>query len=297
MVSDDDNGMQFSNMCNQELNFQDGEYEVCMQDMIFSVGAWDNVRPGGNTILVTSVDPQQPDRTLYIPTGRYTSSQTLFSAINNRFQTMYNHGNYLAFDTKPAKPAVPVRYWRTASAGGYEIKACTVPLIGDYTTPAEPAEPEYVVLRNLAVIQTNYYKTGAWHAVEDLRLTFCNELALLLGIVPRIAAPTVAIKAGWQIETSKIDVHRNNLPMMWVFADFVGKTMFGTAMLPLLRLVPIQVESGNLEHSMFSLQYYLPVQHNRIQQFAITIREHWNDSHPIKIIGSVIIVLHFRVRE
>jgi hypothetical protein len=71
--------------------------------------------------------------------------------------------------------------------------------------------------------------------------------------------------------------------------------MFGSAMLPLLRLVPIQVESGNLEHSMFSLQYYLPVTRARIQQFGITIRERW-DAQPIKIIGAVIIVLHFRVR-
>ena len=72
---------------------------------------------------------------------------------------------------------------------------------------------------------------------------------------------------------------------MWVFADFVKKTMIGGGggMIPLLRLAPIQVETGVLEHYMFALEYYVPVIRARIQHFAITIREHCHDVQPIKI--------------
>src|SRR5437773_8707517 len=79
LVSDEDNGMQFTNICNQELNFQEGEpYEVCMQDMLFTFSAWDNVREGENTITVKRYGqgygyifpppiPWQPDVILRVP--------------------------------------------------------------------------------------------------------------------------------------------------------------------------------------------------------------------------------------
>jgi hypothetical protein len=123
LVSDEDNGTQFSNICNQELNFQDGEpYEVCMQDMIYPIGAWDNVREGGNTITVAYEN--EPVRVLHLATGRYTSKEMLINHINNRFETLYNDGNYLSFLVRPAVAAESVRYWRHTGAAKYEIKYC-----------------------------------------------------------------------------------------------------------------------------------------------------------------------------
>src|SRR5204862_3821937 len=86
------------------------------------------------------------------------------------------------------------------------------------------------------------------------------------------STPPKPIQAGWKIEYSQVDVFRNNLRLVWVFADFVKKTMMGGgSMIPLLRLAPIQVETGVLEHYMFALEYHVPVIRARIQQFGITI--------------------------
>src|SRR5438477_4996099 len=90
LVSDEDNGTQFSNICNQELNFQDEPYEVCMQDMIFSIGSWNQVREGGNTITVTYEN--EPAQIIHSHTGRYTK-ESLINEINVRFETIYNDGN------------------------------------------------------------------------------------------------------------------------------------------------------------------------------------------------------------
>ena len=129
------------------------------------------------------------------------------------------------------------------------------------------------------------------------QITFCNEIAFLLGIVPRIATEPKPIQRGWKVDLDKVDVGRNNLSLLWVFADFVQQTMVGPYMLPLLRLLPIQqTEAGNLEHAMFSLQNYIPVPRKRISQFGVTICSHW-DAKPLPMRGGVAIVLHFRKIE
>ena len=114
-------------------------------------------------------------------------------------------------------------------------------------------------------------------------LVFCNEIAYLLGIIPRIAAPPTPIKGGWKIETSKVNLLKNNLPLIWVMADFVEQTMVGSTRLPILRMVPVRLDSGNLEHSMQSLHYYVPVQRRRIKQFGTSIHARWEDNRYIYV--------------
>ena len=190
-----------------------------MQDMIYSVGSWDQVREGGNTIKVAHEN--EPVKVLYLATGRYTSKQELIKYINMRFETLYNDGNYLAFKVRPAVVAEPVRYWRHTGAAKYESKQCTPYIVGDYTSGPIQAKPEYLELRNLEA-QPN---TTGWGRVNKLKITFCPELALLLGIIQHLdSTPPKPILAGWKIEYSQVDVFRNNLRLVWVFADFVKKT-------------------------------------------------------------------------
>ena len=60
--------------------------QVCMQDMIYSVGSWDNVREGGNTITIAYEN--EPVRVLDLHVGRYTSKEMLINHINMRFETL-----------------------------------------------------------------------------------------------------------------------------------------------------------------------------------------------------------------
>ena len=58
-------------------------------------------------------------------------------------------------------------------------------------------------------------------------------------------------------------------------------------------MIPIQAQLGALEHSMFALQYYIPVKQAKFADFRITIRDRL-DGEPIQIRGIVTISLHFR---
>ena len=69
LVSNVNKGGNFMNTCNESLDFQTRKYEVCMQDMLVTVGAWDNVRDGNNQIIVKT--SHLPDIIAYIKPGRY----------------------------------------------------------------------------------------------------------------------------------------------------------------------------------------------------------------------------------
>ena len=149
------------------------------------------------------------------------------------------------------------------------------------TGPPTPAEPPYLKFIHDKV------------KISDTAVTFYKKIAYLLGVIPTITSPVPAIKDGWKIEQSKTDLTRNNLTLLWVFADFIAPTTCANKLLPIIRMVPIQAQQGYLEHQMFALQYYIPVRRTRFQQFGISIREHW-DKQPIKIRGIVTSTLHFR---
>ena len=118
LVSEDGEGKQFSNVCNEELDFATHPYEVCLQDMIFSAGSWDNVREGANTMDLVYWGKHQ------IPPGNYRSLPKLVEVINAqlaRWKDFYSF-KFVITEYIPVKPA---RYYRSDNAGGYEIKECT----------------------------------------------------------------------------------------------------------------------------------------------------------------------------
>ena len=281
LVSDEDIGMQFTNICNQELNFQEGEpYEVCMQDMLFAFSAWNNVREGANIITVRrNGSGGMSDAILRVPPGRYTSKKKLVDEINKLLITLRpgypNHerkSNYPELVWFPAVATVPQKRFRHWSAGGAEASICGGDMLGDEEQPPKPAIPEYIELRNqqgypipaeerkkaekelekqkvnknspfinldlpihLRKTYSDYYTNLAiqWYQFE-----FCNELAIMLGMTSYISPLSASdITYGWKTNTSNIDLERNTVPMLWVFADFVHKIMFGRQMFPLLRLV------------------------------------------------------------
>ena len=81
LISNNDQGGEFYNTCNEILDFHTNEYEVCMQEMVLMVGAWDNVRDGANSIIIRM--GTQPPKTVYIVPGSYSTIQSLITAINN----------------------------------------------------------------------------------------------------------------------------------------------------------------------------------------------------------------------
>ena len=299
LVSDVGNGGDISNTCNEILDFQTNKYEVCMQDMVLSTGAWDNVRASCNMFYIDS--KFLPQITAHIKPGRYGTLDRFINAINLAInehhyqhvvqtQTDEEHtrlqeyqgfgGRFKLVDFVPEKPGDP---GRQAPDGLciYDNAGNCKPVMAVEPSPPTPAVPAHLKFESEAVFKT------------ETKITFSKEVAYLLGIIPTITTPVPPIANGWKIEQSKIDLNRNNLTLLWVFADFISPTIVGNYLLPIIRMVPIQTHSGSVEHSMFALQYYVPVKQAKFADFRITIRDRL-DGQPMKIRGIVTISLHFR---
>src|SRR6266853_1746009 len=83
-------GYEIINHPNAEFDFQTHAYEVCLLDMMFMPGAWDNIRDGGNLIEVR--EDEGPITQLYLPPGHYNTKLSLAEAINT---LIVGHGRFL----------------------------------------------------------------------------------------------------------------------------------------------------------------------------------------------------------
>src|SRR3981189_3702387 len=294
LVSEVGGGGDISNTCNEMLDFQTDKYEVCMQDMVMATSAWDNVRAGCNMCHVAT--RFLPPITGENKTSRYSKLDGLVNAINAalntehykyvaKTQTDEEHtrlqdfqgfgGRFILTEAVEAKAAIPAK-WVVSGRGKYKVPW----KVADAQPPVEAA-PAYIKFE----LSTT--------SNSETKITFSKEVAYLLGITPTIATAVPAIAGGWKLEQTKVDVNRNNLTLLWVFADFISPTIVGNYLLPIIRMIPIQTLAGALEHSMFALQYYIPVKQAKFSDFRITIRDRL-DGQPIKIRGLVTISLHFR---
>ena len=238
MVSNRDGGGDFYNTCNETLDFQTNEYEVCMQELILNVGAWDNVRDGSNFITIKPEDYHA--RPVHLIPNHYPTIQSLVDACN-----------------------LALRGW--GSNLHYHESAKTI---------------EFIRNGGARILQYNFVKS--WH--------------IMLGLIPNMNSPIPIINAGDKIDATKIDLYRNTLTMLWVNADFIKPTNVGPYLTNILRMVPIQLSTGQLEHHMFALHYYMPVKRLPIQQFRIEIRDYINGPS-LKIGGTTVIPLHFRIKN
>ena len=249
------------------LDFQTNEYEVCMQELMLTVGGWDNVRDGTNTMILKG-NFGSP-LLLSIEPGHYPTIESLVKEFNKE----------LSLENNRYRPS------RTGN-DEYDLKLAAMVGYGGYFYYDETAK----------TLEFKIHEHEPLGKSTETTIKFCKEFAYMLGIISNINMPVPIIKLGHKFDLSKIDMYRNTLTILWVFADFIDPTIVGPYLAPILRMVPIQLSSGNLEHQMFGLQYYLPVKRMHLQHFRIQIKEILNGPN-IRIRGNVIIPLHFRIKE
>ena len=297
LISKRGEGGDFTSICNEIMDFQTHRYEVCLQDMLFLPGTWKNVREGGNTFLIMPANVYYDKNNLRweqeepgviresfkhpskhyqieckIPPGFYSNPHELIKNVNDAIKVIENDdANVLKLNGQFKYDPTKV----THMGGTFENEKRQV-----------------------------YKVTGIlqWSATDTdklARIQLCKELAYLLGITPTLTSYLPALKHGWKGDLADVDLSRNNLTMIWIFADFIGTTMVANKRLPLLRLVPIQAGSGLFEHSIFTMQHYVPVRAAKIQNFRIFIRDRITDCNTmnLEMEDRLIVTLHFRLRE
>src|SRR5258708_6599622 len=217
LISDLDEGGDFVNSCSEYLDFTLDRYEVCMQEIQITVGAWDNVRVSANAIGIdtTASNPHPPS--ILVEPGAYTTLAQLIEAINKSLKDDQHVYWIKSIAEGPEKERVGI--WPYMGYGGFFTK-----------------EGEFQIDRQ---------KHG--HASET-QLRFCKKLAFLLWLIPNINIPVPLFSVGDKIDKSKADVYRNTLSLFWVVADFIEHTIVGPYTYPILRMVPIQLHTGQLKH-------------------------------------------------
>src|SRR5258707_817993 len=210
-----------TNHPNSTLDFSKNNYEVCILDMLFMPGSWDNVRAGKNIIRIRQNGEMQPS--VQVPAKHYKYSSDLISAVNTAANNLFS--------------------------------------------------------LSVSFKQLNIYLGGN----KGLEIQFCTELAHLFGMIETMTAPLPWITAAapmWNMPD--IDIKRNNISKLWMFADFVRNTIIGPLQKPLLRYAPIRVGSGVLEHSVFSIHQYAKCKMSTFSSLRITFYEELSES-PLQI--------------
>jgi hypothetical protein len=265
MVSGDSDGGSFTNFPNDILDFSAG-YEVCLQDMLFMPGSWYNVRDASNYLMLGYGDEDDDAFVKVraeIPPGNYYIREDFVTALNMAIAA-------IPIDAYPASDAHKIKYFD-----------------GKFT----------LLIPNPNLPDVGTLTWTATHKLYKIKIRFSRELAYLIGVVDSMLDIVPWIEDGWVGQVKYFDLLKNTLPLIWVFADFVGTTIIGNLREPLLRMVPIQVGSGILEHSIFAADQYVGVKRKRMQALRVYIRDSILASQPLKIQGRIVLTLHFRLRQ
>src|SRR3981189_1094054 len=127
-----------------------------------------------------------------------------------------------------------------------------------------------------------------------LLIQFCQELAIMLGIVTSLNMPVPAITPGWTVYVKDVNLLKNNLMMLWIFGDFVVTTMIETIRGQILKLVPIVDDTKSILYSVFHMQDFVAEPRRKIQCFSIWIQEGPASADMLPIDEEIILVLYFR---
>jgi hypothetical protein len=288
-------GGRFRTLIHDELGFATQPYEVCLQEMIFTPGSWGNVRTKANWFIVYDKSTDR-SKALFIPPKQYTSTSELLWAINYALSMEYGAvcDMFFYYDASilismivfPHPPWKNELLFQLQSQHKRRFRHKDwIDLAVIKETPDMKDRPPIITYG------------GGKKGTGKLIIQFCQEIAILLGVVDSLSVPIPAILPGWSVNVKDVNILRNNLMMVWIYADFVGTTMLASNRAPLLKTVPIVDDTKSVAHSVFHMHDFVPVQRRRIQSFEVWFQEGPGSSNVLPIDGETILVLYFQHRR
>src|SRR3981189_2280487 len=286
-------GGRFITLINEELDFATHPYEVCLQEMVFTPGSWGNVRAQANWFIVFARKAKKSKiKTLYVPPRQYHSVSDLLYAINKALADehsstchMFYYFNRLdpkseiVFPHPDGTPdlffASQVAYPRRFRLRHQDDKAPTIEV------PGMTNKPDMI-------------EYGGGDKELVLLIQFCQELAIMLGIITSLNITAPSITPRWTINVRNVNLLKNNLMMLWIFGDFVVTTMSERIREPILAVVPIEDDTKAILHAVFHMQDFVAVPRRKIQCFNIWIQEGPASPDVLPISEEMILVLFFR---
>ena len=89
---------------------------------------------------------------------------------------------------------------------------------------------------------------------------------------------------------------KSSFPVMYVYCDLVEPQIVGDVQAPLLKIVSVEGNDGEIVNAHYSRPFYVPVIRQHFQTIQIDLRLHSGDLVPFER-GKVILTLHFRLRQ
>lgn len=278
---------------NEELDFTRNKYEVCIQDIIYQPVSWDNIRVNANFMFVLE---KKKISLLFIPPKQYNTTSELLYHINEQLIKTYGAKTDLFCYNDP----ITVSDRRTIFPQPYSIEdSLLFDTQKDYKRRfiKRKDQDKAILKESLTVTNPTIVRFGG--GTNNLKIIFCKQIAVMLGIIPISSIGAIAaIVNGWRTEFIKISVLRNTIPSLWIYGDFVVTSMIGDRRDNILKILPITANDASvaISHVMSYGNDYVLVQRRRIKKFRLWFKEqpHYDN---LNINENVVIVLLFRLKQ
>ena len=113
-----------------------------------------------------------------------------------------------------------------------------------------------------------------------------NDMAYMLGFTPKqIISKTTKGDRQVDLEYGFHD--------LFVYCDLIQSQYVGDALVPLLRIVPVEGEDGQRVSKSFLRPQYVPVSRKQFETIEVNIKRDTGESVPFEF-GRVLLTLHFR---
>ena len=283
-------GGRFNMLIHEELDFVTQPYEVCLQEMVFTPGSWGNVRSKANWFIVYDKKAKK-SKTLFLPPRQYHSVSDILYELNSTLAADYSYFCDMFYYLDRYNPKSEIVFPQpTGKSDTLFLTQTTYPrrFRRKHWDDKTPIKETPGMTNRPEIIQ---YGGG-----KDMMLAiqFCQELAILLGVVETLNQVVPAIIPGWSVKFKHVNILKNNLTMMWIYANFVATTMIGSTRGQILKLVPIVDDTKSILHSVFHMYDFVPVQRRRIQSFEIWFQEGPGSPSVLPIDEEIVVVLYFR---
>src|SRR5277367_6806024 len=115
------------NRCHTELDFKSFAFEVCILDMLFMPGSWDNVRPGTNVIKYRTGEASDVQE-LHVPVGNYHTRADFLNIVGKTIEGIGKFVSMGLYHVLLCEPLMQIQFCKEFAFLMGAIDALTMPL-------------------------------------------------------------------------------------------------------------------------------------------------------------------------
>ena len=242
-------------------------YEVILENLSIQPNAWPQIRPDMNMIILTNIHSRSAIQT-YVKTGYYYD-MTFLAELNSSIQEQ-------EYSPESHPPEIFME-----------------PTVQDVSSPeAQSAK------RNIYGGKFEYdEKTEklTYHSLTNIGVTniqVSHELGCLIGLGEYSAKHTIITDKTQMPQ--KFSLLNNNLPLIWVFGNFVKPTTVNDMKYDILKIVPINDNTNQVISKSISNHLYVKTKQANFQQLEVYFKSKFDQDYKLPLNGNVIIILNFQ---